>query len=292
MPLSRRTLLFAAAASFAPAWAASAAEAVSAARERIVRIERDAGGRLGVAVLPQDGGEALLYRADERFPMCSTFKCLASAAVLKQVDDGKLRLDQRVPYSEADLLDYAPETKKHVAEGAMPLGDLCAAAIQWSDNTAGNLILKQIGGPEGLTRYVRTLGDTLTRLDRTEPTLNSAIPGDPRDTTTPQAMAHTLMTVLAKGALRAASVRQLEDWMIGDKVGDRRLRAGLPKSWPIGDKTGTGDNGTANTVAFVRPKGRSVLFAGVFFTGHKAPLKTLDAIHAEVGRVIADTFSG
>jgi beta-lactamase class A len=222
--------------------------------------------------------------------MCSTFKFLAAAAVLKKVDAGKARLDQEIAYGEKDLLDYAPETKKHVAEGHMRLGDLCAAAIQWSDNTAANLILKQIGGPAGFTRYARSIGDKVTRLDRTEPTLNTAVPGDPRDTTTPAAIAHTLEIVLTKGVLSAASVRQLEDWMIGDKVADARLRAGLPKDWSIGDKTGTGDNGTANVVAIIRPPNRKPLFAASYLTGSKGTPAERNAVHAEVGRVIGEAF--
>jgi beta-lactamase class A len=298
MTLARRTLLVAAAVlPFAPvitpAMAAPKSEPLRAAERRLADIERKAGGRLGVFV--RDGGSraTLARRADERFPMCSTFKALAAAAVLKKVDDGKARLDQQIAYGQADLLDYAPETKKHVGEGHMRLGDLCAAAVQWSDNTAGNLLLDQIGGPDGFTRYLRSIGDKVTRLDRNEPTLNTAIPGDPRDTTTPAAMARTLETLLTRGALTPASTRQLEDWMIGDKVGDARLRAGLPAGWTIGDKTGTGENGAANTIGFIRPPQRATLFAAVYYVkGRDVPMKELNAVHADVARVIVDAFAG
>jgi beta-lactamase class A len=202
-----------------------------------------------------------------------------------------LRLDREIAYGEKDLLDYAPEAKKHVGEGRMRLGDLCAAALQWSDNTAANLILKEIGGPSGFTRYARSIGDKITRLDRTEPTLNAAIPGDVRDTTTPEAIARTLETVLTKGVLSPASARQLEDWMIGDKVAGARLRAGMPKDWVIGDKTGTGDNGTANIVAIIRPPHRKPLYAAVYLTGNKGTPAERNAVHAEVGRLIGETFS-
>lgn len=292
MLLDRRTLLLAAAIlPFGPALAAPKRGALRAAARRIADIERRSGGRLGVYVHDSGTGAELAHRAQERFPLCSTFKFLAAAAVLRKVDAGELRLDQDIPYGAADLLDYAPETKKHVAEGHMRLGDLCAAAIQWSDNTAANLMLKQIGGPAGLTRYARSLGDKVTRLDRTEPTLNTAVPGDVRDTTTPEAIAHTLETVLSGGVLTPASARQLEDWMIGDKVGDARLRAGLPGDWRIGDKTGTGDNGTANVAAIVRPPRRKPLFAAVYLTGSKGTPAGRDAVHAEVARVIAETFA-
>ena len=293
MLLARRAFLIAAATlPFAPALAAEKRDALAAARRRIAALEKKAGGRLGVYVRDSGSGAELAHRAQERFPMCSTFKFLAAAAVLKKVDARKLRLDQNIAYGERDLLDYAPETKKHAAEGHMRLGDLCAAAIQWSDNTAANLMLKEIGGPAGFTRYARSLGDTVTRLDRTEPTLNTAIPGDPRDTTTPAQIAHTLETLLTKNVLSPASTRQLEDWMIGDKVADARLRAGLPKGWGIGDKSGTGDNGTANIVAIIRPPGRKPLFAAAYLTGSKGSADDRNAIHAEVGRVIGEAFAG
>lgn len=292
--LSRRAALIGAAcllpATRLRAASLSGEEALRAAEKRLVELEKEHGGRLGVMVLNTGTNAHFGHRIDERFAMCSTFKFLAAAALLKKVDAGKARLDQEIAYGEKDLLDYAPETKKHVAEGHMRLGDLCAAAIQWSDNTAANLILKQIGGPAGFTRYARSIGDKVTRLDRTEPTLNTAVPGDPRDTTTPAAIAHTLEIVLTKGVLSAASVRQLEDWMIGDKVADARLRAGLPKDWSIGDKTGTGDNGTANVVAVIRPPNRKPLFAASYLTGSKGTPAERNAVHAEVGRVIGEAF--
>ena len=292
MLLARRAFLLAAAAlPFGPALAAPKRDAVRAAERRIAEIERKAGGRLGVYVRDSGSGLELAHRAHERFPMCSTFKFLAAAAVLKKVDTGELRLDAEIAYGEKDVLEYAPETKMHVADGHMRLGDLCAAAIQWSDNTAANLMLKQIGGPAGLTRYARSIGDMVTRLDRTEPTLNTAIPGDLRDTSTPAAIAHTLETVLTRGVLSAVSARQLEDWMVGDKVADARLRAGLPKGWTIGDKTGTGDNGTANAVAVIRPPNRKPLFAASYLTGSKGTPADRNAVHAEVGRLIGEVFA-
>ena len=159
-----------------------------------------------------------------------------------------------------------PIAKAHVAEGGMTLADLCAAAIDWSDNTAGNLVLQSIGGPAGFTAFARSLGDDLTRLDRTEPTLNELLPGDPRDTTSPRAMAADLQKVLVGDALSDASRRQLQTWLIDDKVGDKRLRAGLPSSWRIGDKTGTGDRGSTNAVAILWPPDRAPVIATVYYT--------------------------
>ena len=260
------------------------------ANDRLAAIERRAGGRLGVAVIEAGRGLKLAHRDDERFPMCSTFKLLASAAVLRLVDQGKESLDRMMAYGPAELLHYAPVTKAHVGQGGMPLGDLCAAAIDWSDNTAANLILSLIGGPEGFTRFARSLGDEATRLDRDEPSLNTAIPGDDRDTTTPLAMARDMEAVLLGGVLSEASRGRLEGWLIGDRVGDKRIRAGLPASWGIGDKTGTGDHGTANDIAILRPPGRTPLLAAVYYTESDAPMDVRNAIHKEVGEIIAATF--
>ena len=163
----------------------SAEDRLELANKRLAAIEAREGGRLGVAVLDTETGWKLKHRADERFPMCSTFKLLAAAATLKRVDEGAERLDRKIAYGPSDLLDYAPIAKAHVADGGMTLADLCAAAIDWSDNTAANLILEVIGGPAGFTQFVRSLGDSVTRLDRNEPGLNAATPGDERDTTTP-----------------------------------------------------------------------------------------------------------
>jgi len=264
--------------------------AAPAAAVRLAAIERESGGRLGVAALDTGSGRLIARRPGERFPLCSTFKFLAAAAVLRQVDMGKLRLDRKIRYGTKDLLSYAPVTKAHVGEGGMRLGDLCAAAIDWSDNTAGNLLLGSIGGPRGLTRYLRSLGDHVTRLDRTEPSLNSALPGDARDTTTPRAMLHDMQALLLGPALASLSRRQLEQWLIGDQVGAARLRAGFPPSWQIGDKTGSGDNGTANTIAIVWPPDRAPLLVAVYLTGATVSADARNAAHAEVARLLAKTF--
>jgi beta-lactamase class A len=269
---------------------ASAGDRLADANERLAAIETREGGRLGVAVLDAGGGARLAHRAGERFPMCSTFKLLAAAAVLERVDQGKEKLDRVIPYGPGDLLEYAPVTKAHVADGGMTLGSLCAAAIDWSDNTAANLVLDAIGGPVGFTAFVRSLGDSTTRLDRNEPTLNTSVPGDERDTTTPQAMAADVRRALLGNVLSDASRAQLEAWLVGDKVGDKRLRAGLPPSWRIGDKTGSGDHGTANVVAIIRPPARAPLIAAVYYTESDASMDARNAVHKEIGGIIAETF--
>lgn len=268
-----------------PAWTAFAET-----EPDFVALEGRLGGRIGVAA---GSTERVLirHRADERFPMCSTFKVLAAAAVLARVDAGTERLDRTIPYGPADLLSYAPVTRKALEAGGgtgrMSVADLCAAALEWSDNTAVNLLLPGLGGPEGLTAWLRSIGDAVTRLDRTEPTLNSAIAGDPRDTTTPAAMRGTLGRILLGSVLAAPSRERLEGWMVGSRTGFKRLRAGLPPDWPVGDKTGTGDNGSVNDVAILRPPGRAPVIAAVYITGSTAPAEANDSVHAEIGRLIA-----
>jgi len=227
---SRRAVLAAAAALVTPvqsrAESGSTASAIRNAQTQIAALESRDGGRLGVAILDTGGDLNLGHRQEERFPMCSTFKLLAVSAVLKRVDQGTERLDRMIPYGAADLLNYAPVAKAHVDEGGMTLGGLCAAAIEWSDNTAANLLLRVIGGPDGFTRYARSLGDEITRLDRDEPGLNTAIPGDDRDTTSPQAMLRNMRSILLGQELSPASRGHLELWLVQDKVGAKRLRAG------------------------------------------------------------------
>jgi beta-lactamase class A len=266
-------------------------ERVALAETRLADIEAHEGGRLGVFVSDTGTGATIEHRSDERFPMCSTFKLLAAAAALKRVDQGAERLDRKIAYGPSDLLEYAPVAKAHVAEGGMTVADLCAAAIDWSDNTAGNLVLQSIDGPAGFTQFARSLGDEVTRLDRNEPTLNESLPGDERDTTNPRAMAGTMQKVLVGDALSDASRSQLQMWLIGDKVGDKRLRAGLPPSWRIGDKTGTGDRGSTNAVAIIWPPGRAPLIATVYYTGSSASVDARNAVHKEIGALIAETFS-
>lgn len=250
-------------------------------------LEARAGGRLGVAAIDTATGRQVGHRADERFALCSTFKLLLGAAVLARVDAGELSLDRRIPYGRKDLLSYAPVTTKRVDEGAMTVGELCAATIQTSDNTAANLLLPLVGGPEGLTDFLRGIGDEVTRLDRIEPELNSNLPDDPRDTTTPAAMAATTARLLTGDALGAASQRQLIDWLVGSTTGAARLRAGFPAGWRVGDKTGTGERGAANDVAIVWPEdGEKPWVVAVYFDAPKATPAERDAVIAEAARLV------
>jgi beta-lactamase class A len=257
---------------------------------RIAAIETRIGGRIGVAALDTTNSEHVDYRADERFPMCSTFKFLAAAAVLKRVDEKKEKLERFVPYGAKEILEYAPVTKEHLNDGGMTLGALCAAAIEQSDNTAGNLLLNAIGGPADLTNFVRTLGDKVTRLDRIEPDLNSAIPGDERDTTTPAAICSDMQRLLLGDALSEASRRQLEDWLQRNETGGPMIRAGVPKNWIIGDKTGRGSNGATNDIAIMRPPGRAPILLAIYSVGSTAAPDDRAAAIAEVAKIVAESM--
>jgi beta-lactamase class A len=147
-------------------------------------------------------------------------------------------------------------------------------------------MLGLIGGPAGLTHFVRTLGDGKTRLDRNEPSLNSAIPGDPRDTTTPNAMLRSMQTLLIGEVLSTASKNQLTQWLVGNKTGDARLRAGLPQGWRVGDKTGTGERGSTNDIAIVWPPNRAPILIAVYLTETSAPADQRNAVHADIARAI------
>jgi beta-lactamase class A len=258
---------------------------------RIAAIEARTSSRIGVATLDTGSGKHLDYRSGERFPMCSTFKFLAAAAVLKRVDDGQDKLDRFVTYGAKDILEYAPVTKAHLKDGGMTLGALCAAAIEQSDNTAGNLLLDTIGGPVGLTNFVRTIGDEMTRLDRKEPELNSAISGDERDTTTPAAMCSDLQRLLLGNILSEASRHQLEDWLRHNETGALMIRAGVPKTWSVGDKTGRGANGATNDIAIIRPPGRAPILVAVYSIGSTSSADDRAATVAEAARVLVEFLS-
>lgn len=253
---------------------------------RLAALERARGGRLGVAILDTGNGRREGHRADERFLMCSTFKLLLAAAVLQRVDAGREQLDRRIVFGREALLDYAPISKQHVGPPGMAVSALCEAAITLSDNTAANVLLKEIGGPQSVTACARSLGDALTRLDRTEPTLNR--PNGEMDTTTPVAMLADMHKLLLGDALAPASRGRLTDWLRHCRTGATSLRAGLPGDWLEGDKTGSGATAT-NDVAILWPPGRAPLLVTAYYDNATLPGKERYAVLAEVGRIVAST---
>lgn len=273
-------------------------EAPSAFDDDLAAIEASlGGGRLGVWVIDTGTGREFGHRGDERFAMCSTFKWVLAAAVLDSAARGGPSLDDTLLFREADLLGHAPATRARIADrpkiigdarlGEMTIEELCEAAVVVSDNTAANLLLEIQMGPAGLTNFLRRNRDGVTRLDRNEPSLNENLPGDPRDTTTPRAMAQTAAWLLAGETLPLPLREKLTGWMVASRTGLDRLRAGLPLEWRAGDKTGTGPNGAHNDVAIAWPPGREPLVIASYISGGTADGAARAAAHAAVGRLVA-----
>lgn len=255
------------------------------------QVEARTGARLGLAVLDSGSGRSVAWRPDERFALCSTFKTLLAAQTLYRIAEGQEVLQRRVHYSRADLVEYSPVTTEWAdsLEG-MSLQSLMAASVVVSDNTAANLLLQANGGPAALTHWLRaTVGDAHTRLDRREPELNSAEPGDERDTTTPAAMAATLRTLLLEDSVLPAPERtRLTRWLVQSRTGDRRVRAGLPPQWAVGGKTGSGAHGTTNDTLIIWPgQLQAPLLVACYLTGTTAPLAQREQALAQLGGAIA-----
>lgn len=254
-------------------------------QEKLAQLEKSADGRLGVTLIDTGTGERYSYRGDERFPLTSTFKVLAAGAVLKKSEQDPELLNKKIHYQQSDLVTWSPVTQKHLAKG-MKLQDVAAAAIEWSDNTAGNFLLKEMGGPAGISKMVRTLGDETTRLDRWEPELNTAIPGDLRDTTTPNAMASNVQKLATGNALESRQRQLLQTWLKQNQTGAQSIRAGTPKEWIVGDKTGAGDYGTTNDVAVIWPPEKAPLVLAIYFTQTRQDAKARRDVLAKAAEIV------
>jgi beta-lactamase class A len=265
--------------------------AKAAAAAGFADIEQKLKVRLGVAALNTANGAWLRHRVDERFAMCSTFKWILVALALRRIEVGDFTLDRRISYSSSDLLEYAPVARANVARGWLSVEELCAASVQVSDNTAANLLLDVVGGPNGVTQFVRSIGDAVTRLDRREPELNENVGGDPRDTTTPAAMATTARTLLLGKTLSQQSRDRLTGWMMTSTRGLDRLRAGLPASWRVGTKAGTGPNGALNDIAIAWPPRRAPILVASYMTGGDIDDAARSAGQADVARAIGAAWS-
>ena len=255
--------------------------------------------RLGVCFLDTATGEVSGNRMEERFAMCSTFKLALVAACLREADQGRLDVSQVLTYSEADLLPWAPETRKNLARGGMSIVALAQAAQELSDGVAANLLVKRLGGPAAVTVKFRDMGDTVTRLDRYEPDLGLVLSADLRDTTSPLAMAHLVRRITTGDLLQSGSRERLLQWMQNTDTGPNRLRAGLPAEWRSGNKTGTGrTEGTTNKcndVAITFPPGRPPIIIAAYFDSGEYTAQTErrhEAVLAEVGRIAAQWAMG
>lgn len=258
---------------------------LAAAESPIADIERRHGGRLGVYAIDTGSGRTLAYRAEERFLMCSTFKGLLAASVLSRVDASKETLDREVPYTDKDLIFTSPVTKANVAQGAMSVKALCQAIVEVSDNTAAILLMRSVGGPSGLTQFIRSLGDGVTRFDRYEPVSNQY--SGVLDTTTPRAITGTAQKILLGNVLRPKSRDQLEAWMIACKPGLKRIRSALPADWIVGDRPGTSVEEETNDYAIVRPPGRAPLLVSAYYDAPKISMKARETVLHEVGSAFA-----
>ncbi|MFF4685230.1 class A beta-lactamase [Streptomyces sp. NPDC001307] len=283
--LALTTAAVAATAGSAPAASAVADTELPGAEAELAELERRHGARLGVYARNARTARTVSHRAGERFPMCSTFKAFAAAAVLRD-HGGCAPLDKVIHYPPHDILSNSPRTAEHVDTG-MTVADLCAAAIQYSDNAAGNLLLRQIGGPGGLTGFFRSLGDRVSRLDRWETDLNTAIPGDLRDTTTPQALGRGFERLTLGRALAGADRERLVTWLKGNTTSAARFRAGLPGGWVLADKTGTGDYGTANDIGVAWTTRKTPILLTVLSTKSTREAPADDALVAEAARIAA-----
>ena len=288
--LRREFLMAAGCAVGAAAWArdpdpAQAFGGAAFARE-VALLERDARGRLGVAVLDTGTGRRFGRRADERFAMCSTFKLPLAAAVLARVDAGAERLDRRIAVPADGLPPTSPFTDTRRG-GHATVAELCEATTTRSDNAAANLLLPIVGGPPGFTRFARAQGDAVTRLDRIEPMMNEVGANDPRDTTSPAAMLALVRRLALGPALKPASRALLVGWTVANKTGDLRLRAGLPADWRVGDKTGASGRGEDNDVAILWPPSRPPILVASYIAGSALPFPESNAIHARLARAIA-----
>ncbi|MEU8390768.1 class A beta-lactamase [Micromonospora sp. NPDC048843] len=254
-----------------------------AADHEFRQLEEQFGARLGISAVDTGTGRTVEYRADERFAYASTWKALAAAEVLDGTTDAQL--DRVVRYSARDLVAHSPITEKHVGEG-MSLRALADAAVRYSDNTAGNLLLRHLGGPAGFEAKLRALGDTVTDVARYETALNEATPGDRRDTSTPRALAGDLRAYTVGVALEPADRDVLRGWLRGNTTGAALVRAGVPAGWVVGDKTGTGGYGTRNDIAVIWPPDRAPIVLAVLSSRDTRDATPDDVLIAQATRVV------
>lgn len=258
----------------------------SQAQNKLAKLENSAHGRIGVFAINTANNYVIAYNAKKRFPLCSTNKVMGVAAILKESERHTGLLNKKIKYRKSDLIVWSPATKKHINSG-MTITELGKAAITLSDNTAINLLMKEIDGPKGVTAFARSIGDETFTLDRWEPELNTVVPGDLRDTSTPEAMANSLRKLVLGHVLAPLPQELLKTWLIENTTGDARIRAGTPSNWLVGDKTGTcGHYGATNDVGIIWPKNGSPIIVAVYFTAKKENAKPRDDVIAKATRII------
>lgn len=273
---------------FVLASAALATRAVAGEPQRALEaLEKSVHGQLGV--FAQSGSRMFSYRATSRFAYCSAFKWILAAAVLEAGQRGQLKLDTRVKFTRADLLNNSPITEAHLDDG-LTVAALCEATVTTSDNAAANLLTPMVGGLDALSAFVKKLGDTTTRFDRPEPELNTNEPGDVRDTTTPAAMTRLLRAAFTRNVLTADSQKQLFAWMNATTTGLNRIRAAVPREWSAGDKTGTSGNGAVNDVAVLRRHEGEPTYVTVFLNARGIDMNKGAEVIASAALIVLPTM--
>lgn len=274
-----------------PLLAATSTKKLNLLPQELAALESSSGGRIGISAINIANNSRIEYRGEERFPVCSTAKLMVVSAILKRSMINSHFLEQKVIYKKTDLAaGYSPITKKHLIDG-MTISELCEAAIAYSDSTAMNILVKKLGGPKEITSFARSIGNNTFRLDRLEPKLNSAIPGDLRDTSTPAAMERSLQLLAFDKILAVPQQIKLKKWLKSNTTGNLRIRAGLPKDWIVGDKTGSGKYGTTNDIGIIWPPKCSPIIIAIYFTQTKKAAAPRDDVIATTTRIILDYFA-
>jgi len=273
-----------------PLLAAAAPDRFASLRRAIPQIERSAGGPIGISLLDTHTGERFGHRANDCFPLCSTFKLLLAARLLHGADKGQWAMSERLPVTKADMLFNAPFTEKRIG-GSASLLELAEAMAVLSDNPAANIALAKVGGPAALTAWLRSVGDQTTRLDRNEPEMNNETPGDPRDTSTPAAMLATSRALVEGRILSPAARKTLFGWMQASKTADTMIRAALPPGWQEANKTGAGSWRARNIVSVITPPGRKPIWVAAYLFAGKSELAERNRQFVPLGRAIVESVN-
>lgn len=252
--------------------------------------EKTLKARIGLSIINTADGKLISYRGDERFPLNSTHKALTCAALLKLVDEQKLKLTETVSFDQSRLVSYSPITEKHVTPDSMSWQDVCSASVSYSDNTAANLVFEKLGGPEKATQFLRKAGDQVSRMDRTEPEINDVAAGELRDTTTPEAIVKTLQKLLIGDVLSPESREQLKQWMVNDQVANDLLRSQLPQGWTIADKTGSGNDGSRSIISVIWPEYGDPLIVTIYITQTSSTVAESNKAIARIGKVMFENM--
>ncbi|PEJ05343.1 class A beta-lactamase BlaIII [Bacillus wiedmannii] len=255
--------------------------------QSFAKLEKEYDAKLGIYALDTGTNQTIAYHSDDRFAFASTSKSLAVGALLHK--NSLEALDQRITYTHEDLSNYNPITEKHVDTG-MTLKELADASVRYSDSTAHNLILKQLGGPSEFEKILREMGDTVTTSERFEPELNEVHPGETHDTSTPEAIAKTLQSFTLGTALPTEKRELLVDWMKRNTTGDKLIRAGVPKGWEVADKTGAGSYGTRNDIAIIWPPNKKPIVLAILSNHDKEDAEYDDKLIADATKVVLNTL--